>query len=191
MSKSRSSVQALIDVGSRMLKVNAHDFTKNRRQLALCEPGGRIWIDAGAGRGAYSRPLASLVEHVIAVERDPSALEELRRGSAQYPNIAPLFGDFYTDRLSTDPVDGFLFAFSLHYAPNPERAFANALAHMRGANAQILVIDYCVRLPRPWVPRPLPPDLALEALQATGRSARIVFQNERFYIAKGQISPPP
>ncbi len=163
-------------------------YEKNLAQLELLSPSGELWLDAGCGGGAYTLPLTAFVTRVIAMDRDPNALNELRdRITPELKaRIEIRAGDIYVVEYPHN-LDGVLFAFSLHYSGKNETALKMARSALRPDGGEIVIIDYCSPIPKPWMPRPFTPGKAERLLQKVGLEVETVFRNERFYIMRGAI----
>src|SRR5262245_4569513 len=88
---------------------------------------GGTWADLGAGSGTFTLALASLLGpdgRVLAIDRDQSALDELRasasmRSSGDGAAIETAAGDFTDPRSLPDAqLDGLLLANALHFVPD-------------------------------------------------------------------------
>ena len=51
-------------------------------------------LDVGCGRGAFTRRLAAMAQHVDAIDRDAVTIEQARRESAAHPNVTFIESDF-------------------------------------------------------------------------------------------------
>lgn len=157
------------------------------KNLKIANIQGKIWLDAGCGEGAYTIPLSQLVSRVIAVDQDKYKIEKLQTliKQKELSTIQVIRGNFFTINLDFEPMDGILFAFSLHYSSEPYKAIYNLKKYLK-SGGMIIIIDYNRITPVPWVPFPINRDMALDLLkQANLRTIEIPFQNNRFYIAKG------
>lgn len=122
-----------------------------------------MWADLGAGDGAFTLVLAALLGHagnVIAVDRDARALARLKRAvrpAGDVASIETLSADFGRP-LALPPLDGVLLANSLHYVQETEQA--SLLKRLRanlGLTGRLVVVEYAIARPNPWVPHPVPP----------------------------------
>src|SRR5690349_24830176 len=115
----------------------------SRDALALIEPAVpltmRTWADLGAGDGTFTRALAERLgpeARIFAIDRDASAIGKLARwASKNAPNVATLVADIegplelpWPDG---GPLDGMLFANSLHFVADGEAALARLVACLR------------------------------------------------------------
>ncbi len=118
------------------------------------------WADLGAGEGAFSSALASLLgrgSRIYAVDRDVQALRELERElGAAFPDcpVVKVEGDF-TAPLSLPPLDGIIMANSLHYQADPCATLLHVSKWLR-PGGMLLIVEYDVRSGNPWVPYPVP-----------------------------------
>ena len=144
-------------------------------RVALIRPGvegrGGTWADLGAGSGTFTLALASLLgpEGVIhAVDRDARALRLLEQPAedgagpgTMAPAARPLGARIvcraadFTRELDLPPLDGVLLANSLHFQPDPCAALRHAARWLK-PGAVLIVVEYDVARPNPWVPHPLP-----------------------------------
>jgi ubiquinone/menaquinone biosynthesis C-methylase UbiE len=124
-------------------------------------PGG-IWADLGAGTGNFTWALRELLgPHgtIYAVDRDGKAIVRQRAALAQAApgaTIHPIQADF-TRPIELPPLDGVLMANALHFV----REQAAALAHIAGylrPGGRLLLVEYDLDAPVPWVPFPLSPE---------------------------------
>jgi SAM-dependent methyltransferase len=131
------------------------------------------WADLGAGRGTFTRALATLLGgagHVLAVDRDPAAVAALERlprttwrgpGAALTARVTALRGDFTAPdaarALALPPLDGVLLANALHFVPAAEQGalLARVAAWLRPAG-RLVVVEYDARPASRWVPYPVP-----------------------------------
>lgn len=141
---------------------------------AVPAPGG-TWADFGAGRGTFTEALAALLGEqgrVIAIDRDPDALRDLKQLAARAhgADIEVASGDLL--QLDSIPalrerlLDGALFANVLHYVAEPGLVLAR-LRDYQHPQATVCIIEYDRTSPNRWVPYPLPP----HKLAASARSA--------------------
>ena len=114
---------------------------------------GQIWGDFGCGTGTFTKALAELLprESVIyAVDVNRISLAQIpeRYGGA---TIHPFAADFRKDELRLPPMDGVLFANSLHFVreQNVILKMASQLA------ARTLVVEYDITVASVWVQYPL------------------------------------
>lgn len=124
------------------------------------------WADLGAGTGTFTRALAALLRpgsRVLALDRDPRALRELRRAVEARPaegvEVVPVEGDLRrigeVEALEGVALDGILLANSLHFVEEAERVLA-ALGRRLRPGGRVVVVEYDGRPPSRWVPFPVP-----------------------------------
>ncbi|MFX0151491.1 MAG: class I SAM-dependent methyltransferase [Candidatus Hodarchaeota archaeon] len=144
------------------------------------------WVDAGCGYGTYTFPLSTLASKVIALDVKPSNISYLKSRLSSETNIKALIKDFNHDSYASEPVDGVLFGFSLHYHPNPSLALKNAFNHLK-SQGYLIIFEYQRIKPVPWVPYPLPLNKLLSLLESIGFfKVNVVFSTNRFYIVQGK-----
>lgn len=119
----------------------------------------QVWADMGAGVGNFTRSLATLLapsSTIYAVDRDQSSLRNLRRAirpSPAYCRIEILYAGFLRP-LDLPPLDGVLMANSLHFNKDQKSLIACLLRYLR-PGGRLLLVEYDVSVPRPWIPHPL------------------------------------
>jgi len=124
----------------------------------VAKPGG-VWGDLGAGTGNFSWALAELIgPHgtIYAIDRDAKAIRQLHQRIAQDdPGAAmiPQQADF-TRRLDLPTLDGVLMANALHFIRDQPAALALVAGYLR-AGGRLLIVEYDLRAPVPWVPFPI------------------------------------
>lgn len=70
-----------------------HILIAHMIRIASLDPNDTV-LDIGAGKGAFTLPLAQHCKRVIAIENDPTLLEVLRTKCTTYANIAIVGTDF-------------------------------------------------------------------------------------------------
>jgi len=127
-------------------------------------PGGSgVWLDLGAGEGAFTLALAELLgggSTIHAIDRDAASLEVL---SSRYARLERRLGaaarvetrvaDFTKD-LGFSEIEGIVMANSLHFHRNK----APVLARVHGMlkeEAPLLLVEYDADRGNPWVPYPI------------------------------------
>jgi SAM-dependent methyltransferase len=143
-------------------------------------PGLLRWADLGAGSGTFTEALIRLLPpgaSVVAVDRDPDAVERLRRlarrtrgrislqvtqGDLTHPAAIP--------EVAGAPLDGVLFANVLHFFSDPSALLVWAASRLSGLG-RVVAIEYEGRAPSPWVPHPLPPERLADVAAQLGLSA--------------------
>ena len=162
---------------------------KALNNLRIAKVSGNIWIDAGSGDGAYTIPLAQIVSRVIAIDQDNDRIDRLQALAKQkhLSNIQFFTENFSHIHLEVEPLDGILFAFSLHYNPEPYKAIANLQKYLTPGGV-IVIIDYDRIDPVSWVRFPINKTFAQNLLwQAKTQTIEELFHNSRYYILKGMI----
>lgn len=110
--------------------------------------GGR-WADLGAGEGAFTNALASLLgatAHIIAVDRDARALRVLDG------RFERRVADF-TRPLDLHDLDGIVMANSLHFVRD-RQSLLEAVHGMLRPAGKLIVVEYDADRGNPWVPYP-------------------------------------
>jgi len=122
------------------------------------------WADLGAGAGTFTLALAEILEpgsRIYAVDRETTAVAQLRRlDPVPGVDVVAVHADFTrsTDLRSLDdaPLDGVLFANSLHFAADAEAVIRDAVSRLRDG-AFVVVVEYDQRKASRWVPYPISP----------------------------------
>jgi trans-aconitate methyltransferase len=135
--------------------------------------GEGIWADIGAGTGTFTRALLSLLRpgsRVLAVDNDPAAIAALRKLGDE---VIAIQADFLKSlELPDGPVDGMLFANSLHFVPDAGVVLQRLVGLVK-PGGRVVVVEYDRRAANPWVPHPIGsdqwPDLAAAAGLANPR----------------------
>ena len=124
----------------------------------VSEPGG-TWADLGAGTGNFSWALAELIGPqgtIYAIDRDAKAIRQLHQRIAQADPgaaIIPQQADL-TRPLDMRALDGVLMANALHFIRDQPAALALVAGYLRPAG-RLLLVEYDLRTPLPWVPFPV------------------------------------
>ncbi|WP_010298402.1 16S rRNA (cytosine(1402)-N(4))-methyltransferase RsmH [Candidatus Odyssella thessalonicensis] len=102
-------------------------------QEALAIRDGALYIDATFGGGGYTRAILEQANcQVIAVDRDPEAIQRAEQLKAQYPDRLFVFQGVFSDlpsiveKVPVEKVDGVVFDFgvSSYQIDTPERGFS-------------------------------------------------------------------
>lgn len=173
-------------------------------------PARGSWADLGAGTGAFTRALASLVGSggsVLAIDRDEStisALEALGNESQSIQSLARIsvqLGDFTTG-LGVNELDGILLANALHFVAYPDQALVlRQLSLSLKPDGRIVIVEYDRDRGNDWVPYPISRNSVNAVAQAAGLSApldsgrmRSTFGGELYCIWTSRLastdSPP-
>ena len=117
---------------------------------------GDIWADLGAGQGNFTRALRELAgDKVIihAIDQDANALRH--NSAADHVHV----GDFtQMGRIPDlpDEFDGVLMTNALHWTRN-QHAVVQAIYNKLRDNGRLLIVEYAVSTPRPFmIPYPVP-----------------------------------
>jgi len=122
-------------------------------------PGPGVWADLGAGTGNFSWALAELIGPqgmIYAIDRDAKAIRQLHQRIAQADPgaaIVPQQADF-TRPLDIPALDGVLLANALHFIRDQPAALALVAGYLR-PGGRLLLVEYDLRAPLPWVPFPV------------------------------------
>jgi ubiquinone/menaquinone biosynthesis C-methylase UbiE len=120
---------------------------------------GGIWVDFGAGNGAFTlalRDLAGPDVELIAVDRDQSDLRSLRTAmDRQFPgtNLHLVNADF-RQALILPPLDGVLAANSVHYVVDQVALLRQWRRYLK-PDGRLVIVEYDTDNGNRWVPYPL------------------------------------
>jgi SAM-dependent methyltransferase len=138
-------------------------------------PGPGVWADLGSGTGAFTIALAELLGghgRILSVDRDRRALEEQELTlRARFPEVElePVVGDF-TTLADISGLAGIVMANSLHFQRDAAGVLRKLKAWLR-PGARLVVVEYDIELPNPWVPHPVPFRRFAAMVKAAGFSA--------------------
>ena len=113
------------------------------------------WADLGCGAGLFTHALAELLppgSTIYAVDEHAEALKKILDSSRQH--IIKIKANFVEDDLNLAPLDGLLMANSLHFVKD-KMAFMQKMSSMLASDASILLVEYDMDKPNPWVPYPI------------------------------------
>ncbi len=120
-----------------------------------------VWVDLGAGEGAFTLALADLLptgSTIHAIDRDRGALSELDRAYARFaakrdaPRLETRVADFTRD-LDLRDVDGVVMANSLHFVHAKGPVLGRVRAMLK-SGGRLLVVEYDTDRGNTWVPYP-------------------------------------
>jgi ubiquinone/menaquinone biosynthesis C-methylase UbiE len=133
------------------------EYSKSSENLLRTKISGGFWVDAGCGTGAYTIPLSSMADSVLAIDKNKSSLNYLENIliTEKISNVSISQADFTNLDLSRHQnLSGILFAFSLHYQPNLQ-FLDQIFDQIKRLNFKIVIIEYTRRIPVPWVHIPV------------------------------------
>jgi ubiquinone/menaquinone biosynthesis C-methylase UbiE len=122
------------------------------------EPGG-VWADLGAGAGNFTWALREILGPggtIYAVDRDGKAIRrqyERLAGAGPGAAIRPLQADF-SGPIELPALDGALMANALHFIRDQPAALERVRDWLR-PGGRLVVVEYDLRAPLPWVPFPV------------------------------------
>ena len=118
---------------------------------------GKInWADLGCGTGTFTLALASLLTKgsmIYAMDTNEQALKDIP-DSFENAVIKKLKGNFVTDKLEFDELDGILMANSLHYVKDKPGFIQKTIPHLNKQGC-FLLVEYDTDSPNNWIPYPL------------------------------------
>ncbi len=122
------------------------------------EAGPFHWTDLGAGEGAFTLALATLLgpaAHITAVDRDRGALRVLQQEMGRrYPGTTLDIVDAdFTRPLELRDLDGVVMANSLHFVRNKAPVLESVVAMLK-PGGRLIVVEYSTDRGNPWVPHP-------------------------------------
>ena len=106
---------------------------------AIASPTWRV-ADLGCGTGQIAATLASWVDHIDAVDREPSMLDAARARLADVPNVHLHHADLTDLPLPSDSFDLCILSLVLHHVECPEQV-VEAAAKLLTQNGRLLIID--------------------------------------------------
>lgn len=117
--------------------------------------GKMIWADLGCGSGTFTLALASMLSKgslIYAMDTNEQAIQGI---PDSYGNaiIKKLKGNFVTDKLVFDDLDGILMANSLHYVKNKPGFIQKTIPHLK-KQGRFLLVEYDTESYNNWVPYP-------------------------------------
>lgn len=121
-------------------------------------PGG-LWADLGAGTGNFSWALAELIGPagtIYAIDRDAKAIRSIQQRLAQAGPGATIIAQQadFTRALDLPVLDGVLMANALHFVRDQPAALALVASYL-WPGGRLLLVEYDLRAPLPWVPYPV------------------------------------
>jgi len=125
--------------------------------------GAGVWADFGAGTGTFTLALAETLgprSTIYAIDDEASAIRALRElPVSSATQIVPVKADFSLSleptALGSVPLDGILFANSLHFVTDAGDVVSR-LATLVHGGGRVIVIEYDRRGASQWVPHPIP-----------------------------------
>jgi len=144
-----------------------------------------LWIEFGAGYGTYIFALQEFIRDgfVIALELDPQRLKILKElvETQRLAKVLVLRGDFHHPPLKLNSCDGVLMANALHFSPVPQKLIAGACRILR-KGGKIVIVEYTVSSPLPWVPYPVSKQKLFNLLEAEMfRNIQLLVEDRRTY----------
>jgi SAM-dependent methyltransferase len=110
------------------------------RDLDLSSLAGKIGLDAGCGKGRYTRFVAPHVRGLIALDGS-SAVEAAARNLESFANVLVVRSDLRTVPLSPGSIDVVVCLGVLHHLGDPRQGFGS-LVRLLAPEGQILVYLY-------------------------------------------------
>ncbi len=139
------------------------------------------WADLGAGRGTFTRALASVLgpdSRIHAVDVDSGTVDELEVLARELPNVSVTKGDF-AKTVALPPLDGILLANALHFVKD-QAVVLGRLVKLLRPNGRVVLIEYDKRATDRWLPYPIP----IAALPALAKAAGL----GKFTVAESRPS---
>lgn len=107
--------------------------------LSLVSPDSVI-ADLGCGTGNAAEYLASHVKKIIAIDREPSMLEEAKKRLEKYDNIEFLIGELTDLPLADGSIDVATVFLVLHHVPEPAEAILE-IARTLSEDGMLMIVD--------------------------------------------------
>jgi len=126
------------------------------RGAVLAKNAPQRWADLGCGTGTFTLALADLLppeSSIAAMDRDLSALKQVPEEYSG-TRIVKHVGDFVRDAVPAMELDGILLANALHFARDQAGLIRKLAGHLDPAGI-LLLVEYDMDTPNPWVPHPL------------------------------------
>lgn len=145
----------------------------------------QTWADFGAGEGTFALALSDLLgaeSRIFAVDRDADALASIEARANIITVVADFAKPIELPGLHT-PLDGALFANSLHYMRDASAVLAR-LASMVAPDGRIVIIEYDRRGATRWVPYPIPLSKLSSLAAAAGLEPNIIATRPSMYAGE-------
>jgi SAM-dependent methyltransferase len=110
------------------------------RDLEMGTLTGKIGLDAGCGKGRYTRFVAPHLDGLVALDGS-SAVEAAARNLASFPNVLVVKADLRTVPLAARSIDVILCLGVLHHLADPRQGF-RSLVQLLAPQGRILVYLY-------------------------------------------------
>jgi len=110
------------------------------RDLDMQTLHGKIGLDAGCGKGRYTRFLAPHLDALVALDGS-SAVEAAARNLAPYPNVVVVRADLRTVPVAPGSIDIVVCLGVLHHLEDPQAGF-RSLVRLLAPDGRILVYLY-------------------------------------------------
>jgi ubiquinone/menaquinone biosynthesis C-methylase UbiE len=114
------------------------------------------WADLGSGSGLFTRALSTLLPAsslIHAVDQDEKALSTLRKENST-GRVRTHIMNFERDTLPFSSLDGILLANALHFVEDQKGFLTKVGSHLK-PNGKLILIEYDLPEPNPWVPYPI------------------------------------
>ncbi len=115
----------------------------------------QVWADLGAGGGAFTRALSSLLmegSKIYAVDKDSRSLNKISIESTV--ELIKLNKDFDENLHFDESLNGVILANSLHYIHDKASVFTSLRGKL-AIDGRVIVIDYDIAVGNQWVPYPI------------------------------------
>lgn len=115
----------------------------------------QLWYDLGAGSGLFTHVLAEImvIGKIVAIDKDEKVMASIP-GKIGQVNITKRTADFSSEVLRDGIADGILMANALHFVKD-KLAFLKDLKSGLAAHGILIVVEYGMTAPNPWVPYPV------------------------------------
>jgi len=132
-----------------------HDEIVNLIRVGVPQPGG-VWADFGAGHGNFTRALSELLgdeAEIYAIDKSTNAIRALTAMKIA-SSLHVIQADF-TEKIDLPLLDGWIMANALHFVRRQELVLQALTEYLRPGGT-LIVIEYDVTVPRPYIPFPVP-----------------------------------
>jgi hypothetical protein len=117
--------------------------------------GAQVWCDLGAGQGLFTRALSTLLPEdsvIYAVDKDAASLNKTAvDGNTKLHKVNANFISWDHEH---PLMNGVLMANALHFVPD-RLIFVQRLLKKMTPDGRLLLVEYDLEKPNPWVPFPL------------------------------------
>ena len=126
----------------------------------------KVWADLGCGKGVFTHALAMLLQDQSMIYAIDSSRQKFRP-SLNGNTISFYQMNFEKEDLPLQDLHGILMANSIHYV-SEKRTLIRKLKRYLKHEGKLLMIEYEMDTPNPWVPYPVPYEVLSKMLREEG-----------------------